>query len=128
MRDLKAIRLAAGGNMWDVSQEVPTVATGLVHLPDCGTCTLVISWNEGFKWNHVSVSPLKKTRIPTWDDMCKLKDWCFDPEEEAYQIHPKKSNYVNLMQNCLHLWQPVTCDLKNGYTLADLCRASYIEN
>ena len=30
----------------------------------------------------------------------------FEDEEEAYQIHPKKSEYINLSQNCLHLWKP----------------------
>ena len=47
--------------------------------------------------------------------MCELKDMFFDDEEEAYQIMPKKSEYVNLKDNCLHLWRP-----SNGKTLNDL--------
>ncbi len=39
--------------------------------------------------------------------MCTLKDIFFDDEEEAYQIHPKKSQYVNGVENCLHLWKPI---------------------
>jgi hypothetical protein len=27
--------------------------------------------------------------------------------KEAYQIHPKKSQYVNHVENCLHLWKPI---------------------
>ena len=49
--------------------------------------------------------------IPTWDDMCVLKDIFFDDEEEVYQIHPKKSEYVNMSKNCLHLWKPIGHEL-----------------
>ena len=41
---------------------------------------------------HVSVSPKKKFRVPTWDDMCVLKDVFFEDEEEASQIHRKRVN------------------------------------
>lgn len=39
--------------------------------------------------------------------MCVLKDIFFGEEEEVYQIHPKKSQYVNRVENCLHLWRPI---------------------
>lgn len=58
-------------------------------------------------YEHVSVSPKKRCNIPTWNDMCVLKDVFFGEEEEAYQIHPKKSQYVNHVENCLHLWKPI---------------------
>lgn len=57
--------------------------------------------------------------IPTWDDMCVLKDIFFDDEEEVYQIHPKKSEYVNLSENCLHLWEPI------GHELGELVEKRY---
>lgn len=57
-------------------------------------------------WEHVSVSPYDHGITPSWDDMCRLKDIFFDEEELAIQIHPKKSQYVNKMPNCLHLWRP----------------------
>lgn len=76
-----------------------------VTLPDCGTCSVIWSdCEDGME--HVSVSPKKQFRIPSWDDMCVLKDIFFEDEEEAYQIHPKKSQYVNAVENCLHLWKP----------------------
>ena len=31
----------------------------------------------------------------------------FEDEEEVIQYHPKKSQYVNLHENCLHMWRPV---------------------
>lgn len=56
---------------------------------------------EGF--DHVSVNG--KGRTPSWEEMCKLKDMFFYDEEEAYQIFPKKSEYVNLATHCLHIWR-----------------------
>ena len=85
-----------------------------VKLPDCGRCSVVWSEDEG-GMEHVSVSPLRQFRIPTWEDMAALKDIFFADEEEVYQIHPKKSQYVNLKENCLHLWRPA-----NGRTIDEL--------
>jgi hypothetical protein len=55
------------------------------------------------EWQHISVS--RGDRCPTWEDMCKVKDLFFDPEEVVVQFHPRKSEYVNLAKNCLHLWR-----------------------
>lgn len=49
----------------------------------------------------------KQFNIPTWNDMCELKDMFFGEEEEVYQIHTKKYEYVNIQSNCLHLWKPI---------------------
>lgn len=65
--------------------------------------TFVASWGGG--WDHVSVSPLKKKIVPSWEMMCKVKDIFFKPEEAVIQIHPPKDEYVNNMSNCLHLWR-----------------------
>lgn len=56
-------------------------------------------------WEHVSVAPYKRSITPSWDDMCMVKDIFWGEEEEAIQIHPKKSKYVNIVENCLHLWR-----------------------
>lgn len=65
--------------------------------------SFVASWGGG--WDHVSVAPLKKKIVPAWEIMCKVKDAFFKPEEAVIQIHPPKSEYVNNMPNCLHLWR-----------------------
>lgn len=77
----------------------------MIKLPDCGTSSVIWDCMNGYE--HVSVSPKKRCNIPTWNDMCVLKDVFFGEEEEAYQIHPKKSQYVNRVENCLHLWKPI---------------------
>lgn len=58
-------------------------------------------------WQHVSVCPYDPDIMPTWDEMCRIKDIFFEDEEIAIQMHPPKSHYVNIMQNCLHLWRPL---------------------
>lgn len=78
---------------------------GFVKLPECGSCSIVIGISES-GMEHVSVSPIRMRKLPSWDDMCRLKDICWKPDEECYQIHPAESEYVNLMQNCLHIWRP----------------------
>ncbi len=66
-----------------------------------------VIWSYGGGWEHVSVSPHKRRITPTWDDMCKVKDIFFRDEECVVQYHPPKSEYVNNMPNCLHLWRPI---------------------
>ena len=44
---------------------------GEIYLPSW-TGTVVCSWGGG--WEHVSVSPYKKRIIPSWEDMCMIKD------------------------------------------------------
>ena len=65
--------------------------------------SFVASWGGG--WDHVSVAPLKKKIVPSWEMMCKVKDIFFKPDEAVIQIHPPKDEYVNNIPNCLHLWR-----------------------
>lgn len=55
-------------------------------------------------WEHISVA--LKNRNPNWDEMCYMKDLFFEDEDECIQFHPKKSQYVNLHNHCLHIWKP----------------------
>lgn len=81
------------------------VIMGSFRFTNGDFASFVCGWNEnGSGLDHVSVAPYKKNRIPTWEQMCEVKDVCFNDEEEAYEIHPPKSEYVNMKDNCLHLW------------------------
>lgn len=92
--------------------------------------SFVASWGGG--WDHVSVAPLNRKTIPTWDMMCKVKDIFFKPEEAVIQIHPPKDEYVNNMPNCLHLWRcrykemvlPPSCfvGIRKGQTQEELIK------
>jgi hypothetical protein len=58
-------------------------------------------------WEHVSVSArnTKRTRIPSWKEMCHVKDLCWDEEDVVVQFHPRASEYVNAHPDVLHMWR-----------------------
>lgn len=89
-----------------ISVESSTVdgGYGSIHLFNWSGSVI---WSCGGGWEHVSVSPYKKKIVPSWDDMCKIKDIFFRDEECAVQYHPPKNQYVNIVPNCLHLWKPI---------------------
>ena len=79
------------------------VIMGTFRFSNGDFASFVCGWNED-GLDHVSVAPFKKSKTPTWAQMCEVKDVCFYDNETAYQIHPAKSEYVNVVGNCLHLW------------------------
>lgn len=66
-----------------------------------------VIWSFGGGWEHVSIAPYKRSYTPSWDEMCRLKDMFFHDDEVVVQYHPAKSEYVNNLPNCLHLWRPI---------------------
>jgi hypothetical protein len=64
-------------------------------------CAIIFSWGGG--WEHVSVS--FRSRIPSWEEMCEIKDLFFHKNETVLQFHPEEAEYVNEHSNCLHLWR-----------------------
>jgi hypothetical protein len=84
----------------------------------CGTVNFTIiassgSTNELPAWEHVSVraEDYRGSRIPTWLEMCWVKDMFWEPEECVVQFHPPKSDYVNNHPHVLHLWKPLGSEL-----------------
>ncbi len=67
---------------------------------------VIASW--GGNWEHVSVSipALIVKRLPTWDEMCAIKELFFKDEECVIQYHPAKKDYINNHPFVLHLWKP----------------------
>jgi hypothetical protein len=66
-----------------------------------------VIWSSGAGWEHVSIAPYDRRTVPSWDDMCRLKDMFFEDDEVVVQYHPAKSQYVNNLPNCLHLRRPI---------------------
>lgn len=58
---------------------------------------------------HVSVSLHGMKKLPTWEEMSEIKDIFWGDEENVVEIHPKKSEYVNIGE-VLHLWRPADGD------------------
>lgn len=89
---------------------------------------IIVSWEGG--WEHASVMPLRRSYTPSWEDMSMLKGIIWNEEEAVIQVHPPKSQYVNNVGNCLHLWRcyyremvlPPSCfvGIRPGQTQAEL--------
>ena len=103
--------------------------SGLIVMP---TWKGSVIFSNGGGWEHVSVSPEKMRTVPTWDDMCLVKDIFFRDDEAVIQVHPAKADYVNNVPNCLHLWKciyrdmvlPPSCfvGMRKGQTRAELAK------
>lgn len=56
-------------------------------------------------WEHLSVS--FKNKIPSWEVMNEMKEMFFKDDEDAFQYHPKKDDYINNNEYTLHIWRPI---------------------
>lgn len=83
---------------------------GAFKIPIDNKIFFVIA-SDGLGWEHVSVSIQNVERCPKWNEMCKIKDMFFEDEEVVMQLHPKKSEYVNIHDYTLHLWRPIEKDI-----------------
>lgn len=82
--------------------------SGYINLKSGRQVTFVAGRNEEGN-EHVSVSYHGMKKLPTWEEMCEVKDIFWNEEEEVVQIHPKHSQYVNIGE-VLHLWRPADGD------------------
>ena len=57
---------------------------------------------NGDKYLHISCSHGNK--LPTWDELVQVKNTFIGEDVQAFQVLPRKEDYVNLMPYCLHLW------------------------
>lgn len=85
-----------------ILENTPIGGMGYIRYGSLKNSSVVWSRDQG-GFDHVSICPTKRT--PSWEEMCKVKDIFFYDEEECYQVFPKKSEYVNIMENCLHIWR-----------------------
>ena len=108
-------RFTQAGNPW--SSSTVDGMNGAFDIPLSGMGHKVMAHcivSDGFDpvtpvpWEHVSVQIFEfgRHRIPTWVEMCKVKDIFWEEEECVIQYHPAKSEYVNCNPNVLHLWRP----------------------
>jgi hypothetical protein len=74
---------------------------------------LLIIASDGMGWEHVSVHAErgKELATPYWDEMNYVKDLFWDSEDIVMQLHPKKSEYISLHPNTLHLWRPTSAEI-----------------
>ena len=99
LNELNQYRIEFYGSMGDERN-------GAFRVPIGNKYAFVIA-SDGMGWEHVSVSMENVERCPKWNEMCKIKDMFFEENEVVMQLHPKKSEYVNNHNYCLHLWKPL---------------------
>lgn len=68
-----------------------------------------VIFTNGFGWEHLSIS--SSSRTPDWDTMCLAKSVFWDDDEACVQYHPRKEDYVNMHEHCLHIWKPLLKEL-----------------
>lgn len=92
--------------MYDAGDDVAWYAaiTGLVVIltVEC------IPEMDARRWMHVSMS--RKDRLPSYDEMCEVKELFVGRDRKAFQIFPAAEHHVNIAQHCLHLWCAVDGD------------------
>lgn len=59
-------------------------------------------YEDGKQWLHVSFS--RRSKIPSYEDMQRVKRDFFGEDKKAVLVLPEKDNYVNINKNCLHLF------------------------
>lgn len=59
-------------------------------------------YDDGKEWLHVSVS--RKSRLPTYEEMTRIKRDFIGDDKKAISVLPEKKYHVNINKNCLHLF------------------------
>lgn len=109
MKDLQSINLAGNGlgnfllKMHNVSEkeryEFEFPLTEIAY----GECS-AINFNDE-EWEHIMLNLEEHNRCASYEEMSVLKETFWEENEIAIQVHPKKSEYINLRQYALHLWR-----------------------
>lgn len=96
LNSLNKYRIPLMGDMGDEG-------CGMFNIPYKSYVFRVVACDDD-GWEHVSIS--LPNRCPNWGEMCYFKDLFFNEDECVMQLHPPKSDYVNVHPYCLHLWRP----------------------
>ena len=83
---------------------------GKFYLIPRNNATLEVITSTSMGWEHVSIVVIQNdrdTRQPTYEEMVFVKGLFWDNDEISLEIHPKKSEYVNVNPDCLHLWKRI---------------------
>lgn len=74
---------------------------GAFGFPD-GLFVLI---SDGMGWEHVSVS--RKSRMPSYEDLTRVKTIFWDEEDTVMQLFVPDSEHINCHPYCLHMWRPL---------------------
>ena len=111
MRDIKKVEAAYFPQPQTIWQEIPLAQAmgveaaeymsawkhdGLMVFASAG------EYDDGREWLHISVS--RKSRIPSYEDMTRVKRDFLGDDKKGVVVLPEKKNHVNIHDYCLHLF------------------------
>ena len=96
--------IEANEYVWDMRPApIAHSFVGYCKLPQAKRCSLIISYSEGNEMDHVSVSPMNRFTVPTWEDMCALKkalgDWNRDNWTDAFTGADAGSDFADIIDH-----------------------------
>lgn len=62
----------------------------------------VCVYPDNKEWLHISFSRAK--RMPDYKDIKMVRDHFIGEDKKCFMVFPNKDHYVNIHENCLHLW------------------------
>lgn len=68
---------------------------------------LKVIFAEGDGWQHLSVSRIGSDKVPTYEQLDRLRREFWAPRCCVVQLHVPASDHLNYHPGCLHLWRPV---------------------
>lgn len=88
-----------------IELETPTFLPKTCKAYAFGECYIMVDQEPGHGW-HMSIS--HQERYPTWDEIREARyQFCPDDITMAMLL-PPKSEYVNVHNNCFHLYESDT--------------------
>ncbi len=71
---------------------------------------------DGHRWLHVSAANMAQERMPTYQELCEVKDLFIGRQAKAVQVFPPEAEKVNINPYCLHLWHNADVDPLPDFT------------
>jgi hypothetical protein len=74
----------------------------LINRDDLKVIVSLEGKDDGCTWLHASCS--RQDRMPSYGDLCLMKDTFIGPQRKAVQIFAPRAEHVSIHSFCLHLW------------------------
>lgn len=85
-----------------------------VHADGLAVIVSAATELDGRRWLHVSCS--RATKLPTWNDLKRVKLAFVGRDRTALQILPPEAKYVNINPYVLHLWSCLDGNVTPDFT------------
>ena len=84
-----------------------------------------VKFTRALGWEHLSVC--FEDEVPSWNFMEEMKEMFWKDDEVCFQLHPKKSDYINNNEYCLHIWRSLEGEIKTPPTILVGFRDDHLE-